>query len=176
MAQGRKISKHTWDKFLKLLAENASSVTGTANQLNITPRSFYNHCYEDPAFLKEVRRIFDGIRTPFAEDALFALIAEKNLGAIRYYLSRRGGRRWNYDQIVKQLVEFQLDVKRKKLKDGEKTYTQKRPSPAARAAAKAYEQVLSYGYDKLPNKLILNFRDEVDPNQKLGPDGSAFEE
>jgi len=174
MSQGRKIPKRTWDKFLRALAENASSVSGAAQQLGITARSFYNHCYEDPDFIKNVRRIFDGIRTPFAEDALFSLIAAKNLGAIKYYLSRRGGKRWNYDQIVKQLLEFQLDVKRKDLKDGKKPYTCKRPSIATRIAAKAYAQAIYEGYEKIPNKIVLDFTNGRDPNQKLNEDGSAF--
>ncbi len=173
--QGKKIPKKTWDQFLKLLSENTSSVTGTANQLNITARSFYNHCYEDPEFLKAVRKIFDGIRTTFAEDALFALIADKNLGAIRYYLSRRGGKRWNYDQIVKQIMEFELDVKRKQLKDGTRVNPNKRPSAAMRIGVKAYEQALFHGYDKVPPQMLIKFYDEDALPSKRDPDKPAFD-
>lgn len=139
--QGRKIPKRTWKKFLKVLAENASSVTGAANMLNITPRSFYNHCYEDSEFAEEARKIFDAIRIPFAEDALFALVAEKNPGAIKFLLTRRGGRRWN-PEPVRGGPELERD-KMKRL--NEDVYVAKFPSKAALAAKKAYADSLREG-------------------------------
>lgn len=109
MAQGKKISDKIWDKFLEYLSEHTTSVTATCRALSIEARSYYNKRALDKVFADRVDLIFDSIRRPFAEDALFTLIAERNLGAIKFYLNQRGGKRWNDGKILPLTIKHELE-------------------------------------------------------------------
>jgi len=107
--QGKKIPESIWDKFLILLSEHTTSVSSTCRALNIEARSYYNKRSKDKNFGDIVDEIFDQVRRPFAEDALFTLIAERNLGAIKFYLNQRGGKRWNDSKIIPLIVRNEIE-------------------------------------------------------------------
>jgi hypothetical protein len=137
MSQGRKISLKTWDRFIAYLSENGTSVKSACNAINITPKSYYNHRVEDADFAKKVDNIMDNIRVPFAEDALFSLINDRNLGAIKFFLSQRGGRRWNDSRVVPIIVQQELRFPPKS-----EQIAQKLPNKSEQILAAVYEELM----------------------------------
>jgi hypothetical protein len=151
MAQGQKISVRVWKEFLRLYAENVSSVSRVCKILGISPNAFYNKCRQDKVFAEKIRRIKEQVRVQFAEDILFSLIGERDLGAIKYFLSNRGGRDWNNSKIVPIVVKHEIYNPPKV--EGEK---QGLPDHAAMIAGAAYEAAMDLGLDEVPKKLTID--------------------
>lgn len=151
MQKGKKIPAKVWKEFLKILSEKSSSVTAACEMLGIERRSYYYERSRNPKFGEQVDRIFDQIRTPHAEDALFALINEKNLGAIKFYLSQRGGERWNQTRIVPFEVRERL-----RYHQGEQI-EQRLPTPEEKKRARLYEKALRLEGEELDGPVVIKF-------------------
>lgn len=149
--QGKKIPESTWNKFLELLSEHTSSVSSTCRALNIEARSYYNKRSKDKVFADSADEIFDQVRRPFAEDALFTLIAERNLGAIKFYLSQRGGKRWNDSKIVPMYVRREIENP-----PPEPEFKQGLPSIPDMLMADIYRKARDIDPDDLPETITLD--------------------
>lgn len=148
--QGKKIPQKTWDQFLEVFRERATSISGACRILDISAHAVYDHCGRDPEFAEQLDSIRDRIRRPFAEDMLFSLIGEKNLGAIKFYLSHHGGKRWNDTRVVPLLVRHEMQT------SGIVREVQGMPTAAEQIAAIAYELAMDYPDNKLPDTLRIN--------------------
>jgi|GEM_PF-4381438 len=115
--QGRKIPKRTWDRFLEIFREKATSISGACKMLDLSPHSVYNQCARDPRFAEQLDIIRDTIRRPFAEDILFTKVVQGDLGAIKFYLNGRGGKRWNEYKILPSIIKDEVleEMRRSKL-------------------------------------------------------------
>lgn len=151
MRQGKKIPAATWEKFLELLSEQTTSVISTCRALGIEARSYYYERSRNKEFGDAVDAIFDSIRRPYAEDALFALISEKNLGAIKFYLSQRGGKRWNDAKILPMVVQYEINNP-----PPEKDFVQRIPTLKDMLCADAYKLGKSMDIDNLPDTVIID--------------------
>lgn len=149
--QGKKIPEAIWKKFLELLSEHTTSVSSTCRALNIEARSYYNKRSQDKDFADAVDEIFDRIRRPFAEDALFTLIADRNLGAVKFYLSQRGGKRWNESKIMPMYVRHEIDNP-----PPSKEFVQRLPSVRDQICINAYKLAKTLDVDNLPDSITID--------------------
>ncbi len=96
MAQGRKITQKQWENFEQYFWENPTSVGRACQHAGISTNTYYKRRVEDRSFAERIDDILDQVYLPLVETALVQkAISEGDGPSQRYYLSRRGGKKWN---------------------------------------------------------------------------------
>ena len=95
MTQGKAIPEKTWKEFLEIYADNAATIMVSCKALSISTKSYYRKLYDDKVFKDTIERIDDCIHTPLIESVVKRHAIQGDGPSQRFYLSRRGGERWN---------------------------------------------------------------------------------
>lgn len=93
--QGKKLPAKFWKDFLEAYRSNYASVTGVCRVLGISTKTYYRHLADDPEFKREIDNINDVILVPLVETALLKKAIEGDGPSQRFFLTYRGGEKWN---------------------------------------------------------------------------------
>lgn len=93
--QGRKLPEKFWEDFLEAYKNNYASISAVCRILNISTKTYYRHLEEDSGFKKEIDSINDVILVPLVETALIKKAIEGDGPSQRFFLTYRGGEKWN---------------------------------------------------------------------------------
>lgn len=91
-----KITDKQWERFTDFFQTNPINIAGACNYAGISTNAYYKKRIDDPDFAWQVDQILDQVHLPLVENALITkAVNEKDGPSQRFFLSRRGGKRWN---------------------------------------------------------------------------------
>jgi hypothetical protein len=142
MNQGKKIPDSFWERdFLERLEHSAGSIAAACRSAGVTPQSYYNYRFKNPAFARKAEKILTGLCLPVLEDIARAKAIQGDNKILLFLLRNLGGDKWNKDlreaALAKELAGVKLSEEKNK-----GVIHQHIPTRAERAAIDAYLEAL----------------------------------